>query len=361
MQEACSGAVIDLNAIDKALSGGSVVELGRSNILAALCVVGGFTETLRIGSRVEVAGEVASSKTGTLVSFSDASDGTANVVLDQDVSRSMQKLPLTSLTAVAECPADPQLLPLTSDILAEFLRLLQSPLAQHDSSFCAFLRADLRSRCMQALSSLVRSQRAAEMFLHHQSASSSGLDALMTLARACEPSWSLAHQEQQAIAATGQLWDLATRPPRPSALFTGVRTVSELLPFFPFSGGAASQDILPSCLDPAGIDGAVFFGTDYREMYLEGAARAVDPNNPGRGGGRRPGGAPRKKNAAAAGGASGDRLILADARCLRAARGITLKWKSFRPSRSLSCQHFLAAGLAGRTGRQRRSQQGGRD
>ncbi len=314
VQEACAAAMGDLHAIDRALSSGSTEEIGRSNVLAALCVVGGFTETLRIGSRVEITGDVTSSKTGTLLSFSDSSDGTANIVLDNDVSRSLQKVPVTSLVPVPEFAADSNLLQLTPDILGQLLRLLHNPLSPSDSTFCAFLRADLRSRCMQALSSLVRSQHAAELFLHHASSSSAGLDALMTLARACEPSWSLPQQEQQATAAVSQLWDLATRPVRPESLFVGVRTVGELLPYFPFGGPSVAQDILPTCLDATSVDGAVFFGTDFLEMYLEQSSQRIDPSGGrsrgGRGGG---GGGPRKKNNNPNGPAPAERLILADA------------------------------------------------
>jgi hypothetical protein len=319
IQQGCVAAMADLLAVDSGLAAGSVQDLSRSNILAALCVVGGFTETLRIGSKVEVSGEIASSKTGTLVKFSEASDGTAFVVLDQDVSRSLQKFAVSSLTPVPEHAADPELLPLSPDILAHFLKLLQVPVAAGDTSFCAFLRADLRARCMQALASLVRSQTAANLFLNSQAGSSAGLDALMSLARACEPSWVLSQQDQHAIATVTQLWDSATRPPRPSALFVGVRSVSQLLPNFPFSGSAAAaasltQEIFPTCLDVNSVDGAVFFGTDFLEVMLEPQSGPGGGGGGGRGG-RRGGGGRSKKSAGSSnnGPNNGERLVLANA------------------------------------------------
>lgn len=146
-QEVCVAAIRDLPHVDAALGANSLRELRQSNALAALCVVGGFTETLRIGSRVEVSGEF--SGFGTLVREADAADGTVSVVLEDDASCSIQHLPLSQLTPVPECDASPDLLPLSPQVLSDFLSMLQNSSSSGDSSFCSFLRADLRARSVQ--------------------------------------------------------------------------------------------------------------------------------------------------------------------------------------------------------------------
>lgn len=309
VQEICVGGIRDLPMVDQALSGGSIAELRKTMSLASLCVVGGFTEILRVGCRVEVLGEIGAARIGTLVSFSDACDGTANIVLENDASRSLQKIPLTSLTPISETPADPDMISLSPELLGDFLRVLQSQLNAHDASVGSLLRADLRSRCAQALASLIRSQRAAEIVLHNQS---SAFEVLMGLARACEPSWSLSHQEQQTVAATAQLWDENTRPAYPSKLFQGVRTVAQLLPHFKFVG-PNTLDILPTCLDHS-ADGVVFYGSSNLEVSFESnGANRPEVGGGGGGRGRRAVGGGKAKKGSGLGQGFQERIICANA------------------------------------------------
>lgn len=143
--------------------------------LAALCVLGGYTETIRIGGRVQVnepgmqlqlfrCNNIFSglSKEATIVDLVTGGS-IAEIIFDNDPAKTAHKLPVSKLTAISELELSQTGFPLTVETLSALLVLLKS----HPSkdSIPSWLFTDMKGRALKALNQLLIHPSSAQVFI----------------------------------------------------------------------------------------------------------------------------------------------------------------------------------------------------
>eukprot|EP01114_Cavostelium_apophysatum_P001689 TRINITY_DN1146_c0_g1_i2.p1 TRINITY_DN1146_c0_g1~~TRINITY_DN1146_c0_g1_i2.p1 ORF type:complete len:4271 (-),score=1642.72 TRINITY_DN1146_c0_g1_i2:54-12866(-) len=239
--------------------------------LGSLCVLGGFTESLRVGGKVSVSEAENITKKGTVV---EISGGAVEVIFDTDAAKIPRKVPIGRVVAVPELDLDASLFPLTNEILPSLLCLVRpdSPNnAGPASTLPAWLRTELKSRSMRVLTKLLEHGSSARLLLQ---AGPESVPALIKLANSSKPSSRQAALEREAIALSQRLWDRVTKPALDND-DTKVKKMSDLLPYYAHSGLA---ELLPTTWQVDKLAGFVFRGEDRRKLEYIG----FDPSPLGR-------------------------------------------------------------------------------
>jgi N-acetylneuraminic acid mutarotase len=140
---------------------------GLRHAMAALCIIGGLREVIRVGGKVQVfsANNRKKRKLATLLAY-DPIATTAKVVYDAVTSKKVESLSKgTALVAVEEVAFDPSLLPLTGDntkhVLDSFLAVLSSSIptttdSKIESGNETLVVGQLKSRANRALWTLLQ-------------------------------------------------------------------------------------------------------------------------------------------------------------------------------------------------------------
>jgi len=169
-------------------------------VLATLAVVGGHTETLRVGGRVE---ENLTKKRGTIIS---APGGLVHVIFDNDTSRVPRKVSPSEVKPVTELEFDGKAFLLDDRSLEMIMMLIRTTTAP--SSMPSWLFADLRARAVKSLEKLLSQPESASILLKNND----NVSGLMKLANAANPSSKVHSMEKASIALVEKLWDDLTKP-----------------------------------------------------------------------------------------------------------------------------------------------------
>eukprot|EP01117_Protostelium_nocturnum_P005083 TRINITY_DN1838_c1_g1_i6.p1 TRINITY_DN1838_c1_g1~~TRINITY_DN1838_c1_g1_i6.p1 ORF type:complete len:4362 (-),score=1676.63 TRINITY_DN1838_c1_g1_i6:38-13123(-) len=231
------------------------VQLLRS--LGALAVIGGHTESIRVGGKVE---ETLTKKKGTIINISN---DFVHVIFDNDVSKNPKKIVLSELKAISENEFDGRSFPLTNEILSSLLLLVkQNP--SNSNGIPQWLLADMRSRAIKSLEKLLSVSSSANVFLQN----TENISNLMKLANEANPSSRVHPLEKTSVALLETLWDSVTKPEVPDPEDTKVKTMRDLLPFYPH---ASSAELLPTACSVDKLQGFVFRGLERRKFEMIGA------------------------------------------------------------------------------------------
>lgn len=248
------------------LSGSASQEQARAP-LAALCVLGGFSETIRVGGTV-VLTEAGDTKKRAIVIDLDPHLEQAEVILETDSSKTPRKVLFKTLAAVPEADLEPSLFPLS----VELLKSLLAPLNMAPNDSPQWFIVDLKSRALKVLSHLLGNPLSTQMFL--QTFGDEYIPLLVQLANACEPSARQSSLEQEALTTLENLWNTMTRPAMNSD-GARMKTMADVLPHFAHSHMA---ELLPTSWQTNKLQGFIFRGEDKRKLEFVG----FEPNLLGR-------------------------------------------------------------------------------
>ncbi len=230
-------------------------------LIAAVSLAGGFTESIRVGARVEVNdGSEDVKKLGTVVEYVPGS-ARAEVVFDADHSRS-QHFDIARLRAVPEFPAHNGLYSPNTELIRSLLSLLHVQKPPTSS----WLFSDLRARALKALNVLLDADTA-RLLVQDADAMSK----LRELGASAKAAAQLHLLEGDALQLAEQYSDAVTRP----GMEGTAKPMAATLPHSPCSQLAV---ILPTCFERSRLSGLIFIGDDRRNVecaaVAPGAAQA---------------------------------------------------------------------------------------
>ena len=287
IREALSSVL--LKGVPKLLGKKGEKQVGM-DVLAAFCVIGGFTELMRVGGKVVVTSSEDSAlnstltnsneedqkanKFGIVVKYSQGSEANASIVYESDNSGVIHQVGVHCLEPVSEIEADPNILNPNTTFLRSILSLLnEENKSEEIKESSLWIVADIKARALKALKVLMGNSSFAQLFLSNFT--KDYLPLLVDMASACKPTSSVACMEEEMIGIGEKLWNLS----KPKTLVLGdSKAIQEILPHYPKS---LLSDGLPTCLNLSlGCPGLVFRGADPRVVELYAANTRIFRNKP---------------------------------------------------------------------------------
>jgi hypothetical protein len=273
--------------------------------LAALCVLGGFDEDIRVGGRVQIKSNLEGKRSGTVVEYQPHMSTKAEVVFDdeEDSHPSPHRLAVQCLAALVEQVMDAQFY---SSVMKDALPYLMSLIRKREHkkrgsqtnlslvgsgtvsdnnmntnnaaplhSHLRWLLSELEMRALSAVSSyLAHCPDGVQLVLKEIRADK--FAQLIDLAKACDPAAHVTALEQQQLLLQQRLWNTVTMPGRESAELA--KPMVKILPHFQHNHKA---DFLPTCFDRVNRPGVIFMGKELRTVeftsFGSGAAPVAAP------------------------------------------------------------------------------------
>ncbi len=231
--------------------------------LSSLAILGGFTEPLRIGGKIQFVELDGETKTGIVVDVNSAAayldlvpdslstqvHSPRRIALDRDV------------TAIPEVDVDPKLFPLSIDTLAILLICIKDGSA---SNLPGWLGSELRSRASKVVSKLLEHGPSVLLLLQSPQLSQH-VQALLKAAQSTSPSARAMSLEKESLLLAEKIWDTSSKPEvDPEDM--KVKKMSDTLPYFPYS---SSTDLLPTGWTTEKLQGFIF-RNDKRKIEFVG-------------------------------------------------------------------------------------------
>eukprot|EP01116_Phalansterium_solitarium_P025544 TRINITY_DN981_c0_g3_i2.p1 TRINITY_DN981_c0_g3~~TRINITY_DN981_c0_g3_i2.p1 ORF type:complete len:4579 (-),score=1632.50 TRINITY_DN981_c0_g3_i2:159-12473(-) len=254
-----------VTSIPAVVSNAPLAEQGR-RALGALCVLGGFTETVRVGGIVvELAEGGAAPRRGTVIELFNA-DECADVIFDVDPVKAPRTVRLSKLRPVPDVDIDARLFLLSDEVLAALLYFV-SP----DAKPCAaagWLHAEFKWRSLEALAKLLQNPLSAQLFL--QGPAPEAIPALLQVAMRGSPSARMSTLEAEELRLSRQIWDALSKPQ--STDDSSVVKMSSIVPHLAFADQA---ELLPTGFGTDKLQGFIFRSVGDVRRKLE---YVYDPN-----------------------------------------------------------------------------------
>eukprot|EP00029_Vermamoeba_vermiformis_P008050 TRINITY_DN365_c0_g1_i7.p1 TRINITY_DN365_c0_g1~~TRINITY_DN365_c0_g1_i7.p1 ORF type:complete len:4455 (+),score=2004.27 TRINITY_DN365_c0_g1_i7:138-13502(+) len=258
--------------------------------LAALCVLGGFDEDIRVGGRVQIKSNLEGRRRGTVVEYQPHMSTKAEVVFDDEENShpSPHRLSVQCLVALVEQVMDAQFYTsIMKDALPHLMSLIrkrehkkrgsQTHLslvgsgvvsdnnvntnnAAQTHSHLRWLLSELEMRALSAVSQyLTHCPDGVQLVLKEIRADK--FTQLIDLAKSCDPAAHVTALEQQQLLLQQRLWNTITMPGRESSELA--KPMVKILPHFPHNHKA---DFLPTCFDRTNRPGVIFIGKELRTV-----------------------------------------------------------------------------------------------
>lgn len=231
-----------------------------SKVIAALSVLGGFQEIVRVGGKVVIKSGVVGEEgvSATVVSFNRTNK--VDVILDSESeAKSVRSISIACVKPVPEIKVDAKLLEnLTKEILVILFSTIDKEATIAKKNFWIF--NDIQCRSLQTACILLENPESIR-FAQKTSLSKS-VSLLIQKAKQCKPTSHFSEIQKQIVSLGQQLWDSQTKPsPGEQAI-----SMSGILPYAPFSSEAR---ILPTAFDKGKQITCLFYGEEMRKVeYL---------------------------------------------------------------------------------------------